>query len=81
MPALARNLRQYRVAGAAAVSELAMAMHRIGVPEEKLHHLHEAIARGHYLVILRCGRDEAETWRRRLAWYGGEEAEDFDFVP
>jgi hypothetical protein len=65
------------MAGAAALSQLAVAIHRIGVPEEKLSHFHEAIEQGHYLVILRCHEPEAERWRRELAWAHADETDHF----
>ncbi len=70
------------MAGAAAISQLAVALHRLGVPEARLHALHEAIEQGHYVILLRCGQqEEAEHWRSELAWRGGEDAEVYPFVP
>ncbi len=69
------------MAGAAAISELAVAIHQVGVPEEKLHHLHEAIQQGHYVVILRCAAEETESWRKVLSKRGDEEVEDFLYLP
>jgi hypothetical protein len=69
------------MAGAAALSEITVAIHQMGVPEEKLHNLHQAIEQGHYVVILRCATDEAETWHRLLAWHGDVEVEEFPYLP
>src|SRR5512139_444836 len=69
------------LAGAAALSELAVAIHQMGVPEEKLHHLHEAIVQGHYVVILRCATEETESCRRLLTKRGDEELYDFPYLP
>src|SRR5512143_2908083 len=54
------------MAGAAAISQLAVAIHQMGVPEEKLHQLHEAIRRGCYVVILRCASEETASCRSLL---------------
>jgi hypothetical protein len=51
------------MAGAAAASQLSVAMHRSGVPEEKLEALHDAIEQGHYLVMLRLDEEEAGKWQ------------------
>lgn len=69
------------MAGAAGVSELTVAIHQLGVPQEELEHLHEAIAQGHTAVILRCGIEETETRRRELAACAPQEIADFPFVP
>jgi hypothetical protein len=54
----------------------------MGVPKERLRDLHEAIERGRYVVILRCGNvDEAEHWQSQLAWCGPESVEVFPLVP
>lgn len=51
------------MAGAAALGQLAVALHRLGIPEQALAACHDAIERGHYLLILRVqGADEAERW-------------------
>ncbi len=70
------------MAGAAALSQLAVALHRMGVPKERLRDLHEAIERGRYVLILRCGEvDEAEHWQSQLGWRGAESVEVFTLVP
>lgn len=40
------------MAGAAAVSQLAVVLHRIGIPEDKIQLLHDDITNGCYLLIL-----------------------------
>jgi len=69
------------MAGAAALSELAVAIHQVGVPTEKLHRLHEAIKQGYYVVILRCATDETEHWRKLLSRRGDGEVDDFPYFP
>lgn len=66
--------------GAAAVSHLAMALHRQGVPKEELQRLHDAIREGRYLVMLRCGANEVDHWRGRLDSSNVDEIHDFPYV-
>jgi len=67
------------LAGAAAVSQLSAAMHRHGVPNEKLHRLHAAVSNGKYLLILRCGENEVDHWRGMLDGTGASEVDDFAY--
>ncbi len=70
------------MAGAAALSQLAIALHRMGVPKERLQDLHQAIKRGRYVVILRCGNiEEAKRWQSQLGWCSAEMVEVFALVP
>jgi uncharacterized membrane protein len=54
------------MAGAAALSQLAIAFHRTGIPEEKIQALHKAIEDGHYLFLLRGAESEVEKWKEIL---------------
>jgi len=56
-------------AGAAA-THLTIALRRIGIPEEKLNVLHQAVMDGKTLVLIHCGSDDPEVWRRRLTLTG-----------
>lgn len=56
-------------AGAAA-THLTIALRRIGIPEEKLDVLHQAVMDGKTLVLIHCGSDDPEVWRRRLTLTG-----------
>jgi hypothetical protein len=67
------------LAGAAAVSQLSAALHRQGVPQDKLQHLHDAIRSGKYLLMLRCGENEADYWRGMLNGTGAVEVDDFAY--
>ena len=58
------------MAGAAAASQFTVAMHRSGVPEEKLEMLQDAIEQGHYLLMLRLDEEEAGKWQTLLAHNG-----------
>lgn len=51
------------LAGAAALSQVAIAFHRAGIPEEKIHALHQAITDGKYVVMLRGAESEVPRWR------------------
>ena len=67
------------LAGAAAVSQLSAALHRQGVPQEKLQRLHDAIRNGKYLLLLRCGQNEVDHWRGMLDGTGATEVDDFAY--
>lgn len=68
------------MAGAAAVTQLAVALHRSGVPEERLDELHKALVDGDYLVMLRTGGDDIEKWSTMLSWAGAREVHDFRYT-
>lgn len=51
------------LAGAGALSELSVAVHRLGVPEEQLRETHDRIERGQVLLMLIVSADEADRWR------------------
>ena len=51
------------MAGSAALSQLAIAFHRTGIPEERIQSLHKAIEDGHYLLLLRGAESEVEKWK------------------
>ncbi len=45
--------------GAAAVTQLASALHKIGIPEAELSSIHDAIKQGLFIVILQCAPKES----------------------
>jgi hypothetical protein len=51
------------MAGAAALSQLSIAFHRAGIPEEKIHALHKAIEDGKYVLMVRGAQSEVPQWR------------------
>ena len=55
------------MAGAAALSQLSIAFHRTGIPEEKIRALHQAIEDGHCLVMLRGAESEIGKWKTILS--------------
>jgi uncharacterized membrane protein len=52
--------------GAAALSQLAVAYHRAGIPQEKIESLHKAIIEGKYVLMLRGAMSELDQWREVL---------------
>lgn len=63
------------LAGAAAVSQLGVALHRHGIDESSLSHFHELIAEGRYVVMLQSTRADLEKWSVQLKWAGAQEVE------
>ena len=60
------------MAGAAALTQLATALHRIGIPAADIEQIHHAIESGHYVVILHCEPEQAEHCVMRLGWSGAD---------
>lgn len=58
--------------GAAALTRLGIALHRMGVPESKLDELHQAVMQGKTLLILHCGDDDPQVWQQKMRWEGAE---------
>jgi len=58
--------------GAALLSELASALHRIGIPEADIEMIHSAIEAGHYVVILHCDPEQADHCAKHLGWAGAD---------
>jgi len=54
------------LSGAAALSQLAVAFHRAGIPPEEIQALHKAIEDGKYLLMLRGAASELAPWRTVL---------------
>ena len=50
------------MAGAAALTHLASVMHRMGIPQDKLDHLHQAIVDGLFVLLLREASDQIQPW-------------------
>lgn len=68
------------LAGAAAVLQLSMALHRQGIPEERLQRIHDAIRDRHYLVLLLCGENEVDHWPGKLHGSDAELITDYPYV-
>jgi hypothetical protein len=70
------------MAGAAALSQVAVALHRMGVPEAQLQAYHAALEEGHYLVLVRCGDDtDVARWRPELGWPAPERIDVYPYYP
>ena len=61
--------------GAAVVTELASALHRIGIPEDELASIHNAIEQGQFVVILHCSEEEAAKYTILLNSAGAGEVD------
>lgn len=60
------------MAGAAALTQLSSALHRIGVPAADIEVVHQAIEQGRYVLILHCEPGQAEQCAMRLGWAGAD---------
>ena len=56
-------------AGAAA-THLSIALRRLGIPDDKLAILHQAIMDGKTVLLMHCGNDDPEVWHQRVVWTG-----------
>jgi hypothetical protein len=61
------------MAGAAALTHLASVMHRMGIPQDQLDHLHQAIVEGHFVLLLREAKSLASPWLEVLHQSGARE--------
>jgi len=68
------------MAGAAAISQIGIAVHRMGVPHETIQKLQRLLKEGHYLFMLIVDDDELERWRKRLEHYQPELVIDYPYV-
>jgi len=51
----------------AAVTHLSIAFNRLGIPDDKLQVLHQAIMDGKTVLLIHSGKDDPEIWRRRVS--------------
>lgn len=61
------------MAGSALATRLAIAFHRLGVPQDILENLHAAVMDGKTVLLLHGGNADPEELQRRLSWHGAEE--------
>ena len=54
----------------AVATHLTIALRRLGIPEDKLEILHQAVIDGKTLVLINCGNGDPVFWRQRLDWAG-----------
>ncbi len=67
------------MAGAAALTHLASVMHRMGIPQDKLDHLHQAIADGHFVLLLREAADQVQPWLDVIRRSGAREVMELPY--
>jgi hypothetical protein len=67
------------MAGAAALTHLASVMHRMGIPQDQLDHLHQAIVDGHYVLLLREAADQVQPWLDVLRQSEAAEVQEFPY--
>jgi hypothetical protein len=60
------------MAGSALATRLGIALHRLGIPEQKLERLHQAIMDGKTLLLIHCGNEDPQALERRLLWQGAD---------
>lgn len=68
------------MAGAGAASQLAVGVHRMGVPEERLDETRDLLAEGRHLVMLILADREVEQWRAALQDTGPSPLWAFPYV-
>jgi hypothetical protein len=68
------------MAGAGAASQLTVAIHRIGVPEERLEETRARLARGEHLLMLIAAAEEAEGWNTLLQGTGADPLWAYPYV-
>jgi hypothetical protein len=56
----------------ASVTHLTIALRRLGIPEDKLDILHQAVMDGKTVLLLHCGDDDPAMWHQRLEWKGAD---------
>ena len=56
----------------AAVTHLTIGLRRLGIPEDKLSTLHQAVMDGKTVMLMHCGNDDPAVWRQRLLWTGAD---------
>jgi hypothetical protein len=65
--------------GAAALSHVATAAHRMGVPEERLQDIHDAVDAGEVLVMLIADREDMPRWTEALEEAGATRVWTFPY--
>jgi len=67
------------MAGGAALSEVAVTIHRMGVPEDALESIEQRLRDGQYLLLLIAHTSELERWQRLLRNTGADEQWTFPY--
>lgn len=66
------------MAGSAMATRLGVALHRLGIPADKLDKLHQAIMDGKTLLLIHTGKQDPQALKQRLLWQG---ADSVDVLP
>jgi hypothetical protein len=68
------------LAGAGAASQLGVAIHRMGVPEDRLEETRERLGRGQHLLLLIVADEETRSWRETLDATAPDDLWGFPYV-
>lgn len=68
------------MASGASLSELTVAIHRMGVPTERLRETQAFIRSGHYVLLLIMHDAETEKWQRELSRCAPEDVWSYPYV-
>ncbi len=66
--------------GAGAISQLGVAVHRMGVPQDQIEMFHNRLEQGQYLLMLTVANDEIHEWRSRLSSHAPVLLVDYPYV-
>ena len=61
------------MAGSAIATRLGIALHRLGIPEERLDRLHQAIMDGKTVLLIHVENLDPKALQQRLLWQGAED--------
>ena len=67
-------------AGGAVLSEVSIAIHRMGIPEEKLQETESHIESGHYVLAMIVSREQAAKWELLINRFTPMEQWRFPFL-
>jgi hypothetical protein len=68
------------LAGASAISQLGVAVHRMGVPQDQIDAFHNRLEQGQYLFMLIVGNNETDRWLSILSQHNPELLVDYPYV-
>ncbi len=68
------------LAGGAALSELTQAIHRMGIPQDRLEELQRHLEQGRYLLLLIVDRGETDDWLASLKEAGADPVWHFPYA-
>ena len=68
------------LAGAGAISQFGVAVHRMGVPQDQLEEFHKRLEQGEYLLMLIVGNKENADWQSQLSRHNPALLVDYPYV-